>query len=299
MSAGCGPATHFTTTPDHRYPEQVAFLRGFPAYTTESAGDCVVLWYRLGDTPRRLVLRTLTGGVAVHGDVSVARRVLNVDAPALPPEDTLPNAPAAHRILYRRYAGIRPVLFADPFEGIAWTILGQQISVAAAGRLKGNLAASYGRQVDGMCGPVTTFPLPGDLARASQGELRALHLSRQKAAALLAVARRIAAGEWDPTGLAAQPTDSALVELQRFPGIGRWSAEYILLRVVGQPDVLPAGDVALQRAWARRTGATGHVGESDLRRAGEAWSGRRSDFAFALWLDNLAARARPTAASAR
>ncbi len=295
MSEGLGWLTHFSNAPHHRYTEQMQFLREFPAYTTEADADRLALWYSRGDASQRLLLRAAPGGVTVHGDVAAAQRVFHVDAPPLFPIASLPAEPPAHRILYRRYAGIRPVLFADAFEGIAWTILGQQVAVGLAGRLKRNVASRYGRRVDGIFGPVTLFPRPGDLAAISIDDFRALQLSRQKAATLLAIAHSMNVGQWRPDVLYEQPTDAAIAELQRFRGIGPWSAEYILLRVVGHPDVLPAGDVALQRAWTRLTGATTRLGEADLRHAGEAWAGWRSDFAFYLWLDNLATRApRPT-----
>jgi hypothetical protein len=68
----------------------------------------------------------------VDGDVAVARRILGIGARELPLEAELPSAPPAHRWRYRHYAGIRPVLFANAFEGIAWAVLGQQITVGLA-----------------------------------------------------------------------------------------------------------------------------------------------------------------------
>ncbi len=295
MSEGLGWMTRFPDAPHHRYAEQLQFLKEFPAYTTEADGDRLALWYWRGDAPQRLLLHAAPGGVTVDGDIGTAQRVFHVDAPSLLPMAALPAEPPAHRILYRRYAGIRPVLFADAFEGIAWTILGQQVTVGLAGKLKRNVATRYGCRIDGIFGPVTLFPRPGALTAISIDDFRVLHLSRQKAETLLTITQSMHVGQWRPDVLYEQPTNAAIAELQRFRGIGQWSAEYILLRVVGHPDVLPAGDVALQRAWTRLTGATTRLGEADLRHAGEAWAGWRSDFAFYLWLDNLAIRAsRPT-----
>lgn len=283
--------------PDHRYRDQWQFLRRFPGYTTETRGERLTLWYRAGDTCRTLILSDAEGAVSVDGDLALARRILQADAPALPGRNALPPDPPAHRILHRRYAGIRPVLFADPFEGIAWTILGQQITVALAARLKQNVAQRYGSPAEGAARPLFVFPSPDRVARASIDDLRSLQLSRQKAEALVGVARALAAGQWTPALAAEQPAEETITRLRQFRGIGRWSAEYILLRVLGHPDVLPAGDAALQRAWARLTGVAGRAAEDCLRRAGAAWTGRRSDFAFALWLDNLAARRRPDLSS--
>lgn len=276
----------------HRFAEQLAYLSAFPGYTAERAADRLVLWYRRGPEVCRLDLRAGAAGLDVVGDVALARHLLSVDAPPLPPAPDLPAEPSAHRLLRRHYGGIRPVLFADPCEGVCWAILGQQITLGLAARLKQTIALRHGRRVPGETGPVAVFPSAPELARLSVAELRAGGVSRQKAEALLAVAGAVAAGSWDPAGLRWQDEAAALERLLAFRGIGRWTAQYVLLRVAGCPDVLPAADAGLQRAWARLLGRSGRVSAGELQAAGCAWRGWRSDFAFALWLDNLAARPR-------
>ncbi len=278
------PILRLVSSRHHRYPEQLGFLRGFTAYAVQTSGERSALWYWNGAEPACLEMREVPDGIEVAGDEEVARRIFRTHAPDLLPEEALPAAPPAHRLLYRRYAGIRPVLFANAFEGIAWTILGQQISVAMAARLKHNMAARYGVPIPG--GSAWLFPRPDHLLRATVEELRALQLSGAKAATLLSLARDLSEGAWDGARLLEWPTTDAVTFLERFRGVGRWSAEYILLRVFGHTDVLPGGDAALQRAWSRLTGAEAR--EPELRHAAEAWKGWRSDFAFYLWLDNRA-----------
>ena len=272
----------------HRYGEQLRFLRSFAACALQASGERSAIWYWHGHDPRCLAVREMPDGLEVVGEEAVARRVFRTDIADVLPEGAMPDEPAAHRLLHRRYAGIRPVLFANAFEGIAWTILGQQISVTMAARLKNNIAARYGVPVAGLTEPVRLFPRADHLLAASVQDLRELQLSQAKATTLLSLARHIAQGDWDEDSPLGQPTAEAVAHLEGFRGIGRWSAEYILLRVVGHPDVIPAGDVALQRAWSRLTGMP--VREAELRQAGEAWKGWRSDFAFYLWLDNVAHR---------
>jgi len=144
--------------------------------------------------------------------------------------------------------------------------------------------------VTGVGGPVWVFPGPGDVAGAAVDDLRALQLSRQKAEALLRIASAIESGRWDPEAAVREPSPAASARLQQFRGVGPWTAEYVLLRVAGHPDVLPVGDVGLQRAWARLCGMPGRVSERTLAEAAMAWHGWRSDFAFYLWLDNFAER---------
>ncbi len=272
----------------HRYGEQFRFLRSFAAYSVQTSGEQSTIWYWHGHEPRCLLVREMSDGLEVMGEEAVARRIFRTEMADVLPEEALPDEPVAHRLLHRRYAGIRPVLFANTFEGIAWTILGQQIRVTMAVHLKNNIAARYGEPVFGWTDPVRLFPRADHLLTVSAQDLQGLQLSQAKATALLSLARCIADGKWDDASLLGQPTAEALARLEAFHGIGRWSAEYILLRVVGHPDVIPARDVALQRAWSRLTGTA--VREPELRQAGAAWKGWRSDFAFYLWLDNLAYR---------
>ncbi len=276
----------FPTTPGHRYDQQWLFLSRFAGYTTTRHDQCLTLWFRAGGDVQRLILERGADGVRVWGPEETARRILRVGLPPLLPLHQLPADPPAHRLLRRRFGGARPVLFADPFEGLAWTILGQQITVAFAARLKADIAARYGTWVDDGPARVAVFPHPGTLAALSVDDLRALKLSRQKAETLKRVADMTTAGELDFTALTHMATADALARLQSIPGVGPWTAEYVLLRVLGHPDVLPAADVGLQRAWARLTGGSGRVSEAELRQAGSAWAGWRSDFAFLLWLDN-------------
>lgn len=175
------------------------------------------------------------------------------------PASALPADPAAHRLLYRRHAGVRPVLFPDFFEGPAWTALGQQITLSVAVQLKHVLCQRYGQRIEGVSGPVLVFPDPGDIAWAPVDDLRALHLSGMKANALIGATRAIDAG-WNPATLNRMPVSEAQRLLEKVRGIGPWTAAYVLLRVVGQPDILPAGYVGLQargpshldsRAWMR------------------------------------------------
>ncbi len=132
-----------------------------------------------------------------------------------------PTSPPAHRLLHRRCAGIRSVLFPNAFEGIAWTILGQQISVTLTARLKNNIAARYGPPVAGLRDPVRLFPRADHLLAVSVEDLRELQLSQAKATALLFVARHIANGDWDEASLLHQPTAEAIAHLEGFRGIGR------------------------------------------------------------------------------
>ena len=151
------------------------------------------------------------------------------------------------------------------------TIVGQQVSVAAARSMWAKLEAGYGA--------------PPDLARivdASDDELRAAGLSRQKAGYARSLARLILSGELDLANLP-QDDEEAITLLTRIKGIGRWSAEIYLLFAEGRGDVWPAGDLAVQVEVGRLLGLAERPSEKRLRELAEAWRPHRGAAAVLAW----------------
>ena len=151
------------------------------------------------------------------------------------------------------------------------TIVGQQVSVAAARSMWAKLEAAYGA--------------PPDLERileASDEELRAAGISRQKAGYARSLAGLILSGELD---LASLPADDeeAIALLTRIKGIGRWSAEIYLLFAEGRHDVWPAGDLAVQISIGKILGLDERPSEKQLRELGEAWRPHRGAAAVLAW----------------
>lgn len=151
------------------------------------------------------------------------------------------------------------------------TIVGQQVSVAAARSMWAKLEGAFGD--------------PPDLERilgASDEELRALGQSRQKAGYLRSLAGLVLSGELDLTNLPADD-DEAIELLTRIKGIGRWSAEIYLLFAEGRGDVWPAGDLAVQIELGRMLGLDGKPTEQQLRELAEAWRPHRGAAAVLAW----------------
>jgi DNA-3-methyladenine glycosylase II len=141
------------------------------------------------------------------------------------------------RALQERFAGLRPVLFYTPYEAAAWTIISQRIRMTQAATIKARLGGELGEH--------GAFPAPDRLAQlcAPQRGLTARKIHQLRA---LAAAAR--AGDLSRQRLRAMAYPDALAHLQRLPGIGPFSAELILIRGVGHPDVLPDHDVRLHEA---------------------------------------------------
>jgi len=151
------------------------------------------------------------------------------------------------------------------------TIVGQQVSVAAARSMWAKLEAAYGA--------------PPDLAKileATDEELRLAGLSRQKAGYARSLAQLVLSGELDLSNLPADD-EEAIALLTRIKGIGRWSAEIYLLFAEGRTDVWPAGDLAVQIEIGRLLGLEGKPTEKQLRELAEAWRPHRGAVAVLAW----------------
>ena len=164
--------------------------------------------------------------------------------------------------------GLRAPGSSDPHEGAFRAILGQQVTVAAARNHAAALVAARGAPLPEPSGGLThLFPDAETLAEASLEELK---MPRARRGALRALAAALAEG-----GLvldAGADRDEAEKGLLSLPGIGPWTAAYIRMRALGDPDVLPPGDVALRQALARK-------GDPDT----VAWSPWRSYATHLLW----------------
>ena len=153
----------------------------------------------------------------------------------------------------------------DVFTTLARAIVGQQIADAAARAIFGRLEAFIGSRV-----PASA------IAGASDEDLRAVGLSRNKMLSLRDLAARVLDGRLVVDGLAALSDDELMTQLTAVRGIGPWTAEIFLLTQLGRPDVLPAGDLGIRNA-IRTAYALDHVPtETEVRALGERWRPNRS-----------------------
>jgi DNA-3-methyladenine glycosylase II len=151
------------------------------------------------------------------------------------------------------------------------TIVGQQVSVAAARSMWAKLEAAFGS--------------PPDLHRllgASDEELRAAGMSRQKAGYIRSLASLVLSGELDLEKLP-KDDEEAIALLTKIKGIGRWSAEIYLLFAEGRADVFPAGDLAVLVEIGRLMGLPEKPSEKQLRELAEAWRPHRGAAAVLAW----------------
>jgi AraC family transcriptional regulator of adaptative response / DNA-3-methyladenine glycosylase II len=208
-----------------------------------------------------------------------------------------PHEIAAHLrrdpMLARRVAarpGIRVPGSWDGFELAIRAILGQQVTVQGATTLAGRLVRAFGTPIENSDGSGLThlFPLPEILARA---DLRRIGLPGARARTIQGLSLAVRDGKIAFSGVANVP--NFLQQLRELPGIGEWTAEYIAMRALNEPDAFPASDLGLLRA-------SGLNDPRKLQARAEAWRPWRAYAAMYLWqAQPVADRASPTAVSAR
>jgi len=183
----------------------------------------------------------------------------------------------------RKQPGIRVPGAWDGFELTIRAILGQQISVAAATTLSGRLARRYGEllnvsvpDLSEQIVPRLIFPRPEKLLRARLGDLGII---RSRADTIRRVARHVADGKigFD----CAQSTDDFCKSLVEIKGIGEWTAQYVAMRALKDPDAIPCSDLGLLRAFD--TPDRERMRPAELRARAEAWRPWRAYAALLLW----------------
>jgi AraC family transcriptional regulator of adaptative response / DNA-3-methyladenine glycosylase II len=216
---------------------------------------------------------------ALPAVIARIRRVFDLAAdPALIGAHLAQDPQLAPRVAAR--PGLRAPGAWDGFELAVRAILGQQVTVGAARNLAARLTQAYGEAVDDPAatalGLTRLFPTP---ARLVGEDIAALGMPRARGAALEALARTVAA---DPTIFTPRADlESAIAALSALPGVGPWTAQYIALRELREPDAFPHGDVALMRALADEDGR--RPSAQQLLARAEAWRPWRAYAAQHLW----------------
>lgn len=217
-----------------------------------------------GECALRLEVRL----VDLHARAAIVervRRMFDVDADP----DAIRRAFAGDSLLQQpltAHPGIRTPGAWDPFELSVRAILGQQISVAAATTIAGRVAARWGSRVD--ASPLSSlFPTPDQMAEAP---LEEAGIIRTRANTLRALARAIRDGRVVFDGV------ETVHSLRAIPGIGEWTAQYIAMRALKDPDAFLAGDLVLRKM-------TGDCSARELDRLAERWRPWRAYAVMLLW----------------
>ena len=235
-------------------------------------------WFRVerADGDRLRLSTRLSSLGDLPAIVTRARRLFDLDADPTAVDAGLSRHPEIAPLV-ARVPGIRVPGTADPHEMLIRAMIGQQISVAAARTHLTRLVEALGETttVAGEDGPTRLFPTMRAIADHGAEVLRG---PAARVAAIVAAARALADGE-----LTLSPGDDANEQRERLlalRGVGPWTADYVRMRVVGDPDVFLPGDVAV-RQGAAKSGLPGEATElHEWARRASPW---RSYLTAHLW----------------
>ncbi len=173
--------------------------------------------------------------------------------------------------LVQEFRGLKPPRFPSVFEALVNAISCQQLSLTVGIELLNRIAVQ--------CGPALSigehqqhaFPRPEDLLRTKAPTFRRLGFSYSKARFLLSLSREIVAGDFIPEQLQLRDNGSAVESLMDLNGVGRWTAEYVLLRGMGRIDTFPGDDVGARNRLAVWLGRNGPLDYDGVKRAVHRW----------------------------
>ncbi len=174
--------------------------------------------------------------------------------------------------LIRRHLGLRVAGRLTAWETLLQIVLSQQIHLKLAHGMLSDLAENLGRKarLDGRL--YYSFPSPGAVDAERVSVLRRFRLSQAKAETLKRLAAAFASGALSDERLSSLSDEEAIELLTSHKGVGRWTAEFTLLRGLGRMDIFPGGDLGVVKYLAQ--GMLGYDGlalEKDMRRFAERW----------------------------
>ncbi len=188
------------------------------------------------------------------------------------------------RPVLERFYGLRPILIPDPFESLVWAILGQQVSTSVARKFKTTLLHLLNCEHSIAGGHFWASPTPEQVATLSEEKLCAARLGHCKSSYVMEAARAVQSNRINWKHIESLSDDEACSALMQIRGIGRWTAEYVLMRGLGRRDIIPAGDLGLQKIILKSYGVTKEKPEIAVRRISDQWTGWRSWAAFYWWM---------------
>lgn len=190
------------------------------------------------------------------------------------------------RISYmaKEYSGLRFIGMPDFFEALTWCIIGQQINLSFAYKIKRRLVEQYGEFTfyDGQ--KYYVFPTAERLAHANISDLRSLQFSEKKAQYLITIAQAFSNGTLSKELLQGLPDlENRIKFLTGIRGIGRWTANYALMKSLKEPTCIPYGDAGLLNALVNHKIIKTKDDKVAIERFLKSFAGWESYLVFYLW----------------
>jgi len=184
-----------------------------------------------------------------------------------------------HTDLVEGRRGLRIPLTATVFESIAWAIVGQQVNLAFAFKLRRVLVELASGK-----GDLVPHPDAAQVARLDYSDLTARQYSRRKAEYLIDTARLIANGALDAEAMAEQPANEVRERLLAVRGFGEWTTNYVMMRGCGFENCLPLGDTGVTTSLQRFFALDHRPGREETEELMRRFEPYRSLATFHLWM---------------
>jgi DNA-3-methyladenine glycosylase II len=203
--------------------------------------------------------------------IGQVRAMLSLDLDIMPFYEQVSADPVLMKLAVS-LRGLKPPKTPSVFEALIDSIIEQQISLNVAHTLQNRLVRKFGRSLefDGMT--FFKFPSPEELAHLTADDLRAIGISWRKAEYVRDVSKMIVEGSLDLESLEVKvETEGILDELTSIRGIGRWTAELVIIRGMGRFDVIPADDLGIRRIVSHFYFGDRKVDAEEVRSLAEGW----------------------------
>jgi DNA-3-methyladenine glycosylase II len=193
------------------------------------------------------------------------------------------------RKLEAEHRGLHLPCWPTLFEALLTSILLQQIATSVAITFRRRVVERFGEGLEVAGNTYFAFPRAERVARARVEELRALGLSNAKATCIVEVARACAAGELSSASLAREDNETIIARLSGLRGIGRWTAEWVLMLHFGRPDVFPAADLFLRGVVVKYYNKGAALNEREIRALAQKRWGAHGSYSALYFLAGMRA----------
>jgi DNA-3-methyladenine glycosylase II len=188
--------------------------------------------------------------------------------------------------LVQQNKGMKIVGIPDLFEALSWAIIGQQINLTFAYKVKRRFIENYGDHIIYEGRRFWLFPRPERVAELDPAELKELQFSLRKAEYIIGIAKMIRDGELSKEKLQQFDPTSLKKELMAIRGVGNWSADYVRMKCFRQLDALPVADVGLHNALKAQLGWDRKPTVEEIMKLAANWKGWEAYAVFYLWMSN-------------
>ena len=185
--------------------------------------------------------------------------------------------------LIKSFNGLRLMGIEDLFEALCWAIIGQQINLTFAYKLKRRLTEAYGEVVLTSGTKLYLFPNPSTLASKIPVDLTSMQFSRQKADYIITLAQHFVKSDLSKQDFSGATMEECIHQLVQLRGIGKWTAQYVAMKCLKYPDAFPIQDVGLQNALKILKDMDRKPTLEEINQFASHWNGWKSYATIYLW----------------